>query len=50
MGNFLGFFEDLNGDFKSLFHGTQNIDGQVNYHLFNLGLKFKTICSCFQTS
>lgn len=24
------FFEDLNGDFRDLFHGTQNIDGQVN--------------------
>ena len=23
------FFEDLNGDFRYLFHGTQNIDGQV---------------------
>ena len=23
------FFEDLNGDFRDLFHGTQNIDGQV---------------------
>ena len=24
------FFEDLNGDFRDLFHGTQNIDGQVH--------------------
>ena len=23
------FFEDLNGDFRDLFHGTQNINGQV---------------------
>ena len=23
------FFEDLNGDFRDLFHGTQNIDEQV---------------------
>lgn len=23
------FFEDLNGDFRDLFHGTQNNDGQV---------------------
>lgn len=23
------FFEDLNGDFRDLFHGTQNIDGQI---------------------
>ena len=26
------FFEDLNGDFRDLFHGTQNIDGQVFLH------------------
>ena len=26
------FFEDLNGDFHDLFHGTQNIDGQVFIH------------------
>jgi len=23
------FFEDLNGDFRDLFHGTQNINGQI---------------------
>lgn len=23
------FFEDLNGDFRDFFHGTQNINGQV---------------------
>ena len=26
------FFEDLNGDFRDLFHGTQNINGQVRIH------------------
>lgn len=24
------FFKDLNGDFQDLFHGTQNIDGQLH--------------------
>lgn len=24
------FFEDLNGDFRDLFHGTQNVNGQVH--------------------
>jgi len=32
------FFEDLNGDFHDLFHGTQNIDGQVFLHTLNTPL------------
>ena len=27
------FFEDLNGDFRDLFHGTQNVNGQVHIHV-----------------
>lgn len=29
------FFEDLNRDFRDLFHGTQNIDGQVCVIIIN---------------
>lgn len=31
------FHEDLNGDFGDLFHGSQNIDGQVNTVYNNFG-------------
>ena len=36
------FFEDLNGDFRDLFHGTQNIDGQVGITFVKV---FGVICS-----
>ena len=32
------FFEDLNGDFHDLFHGTQNIDGQVHVIIMTVNI------------
>ncbi len=45
------FFEDLNGDFSDLFHGTQNIDGQVNtvYSIF-IYKHANTLCLFLQYS
>lgn len=38
------FFEDLNGDFRDLFHGTQNIDGQVGLvHIMLYSSMFNSI-------
>lgn len=40
------FFEDLNGDFRDLFHGTQNIDRQVSSLLI---LQCNTYCYTLQS-
>lgn len=42
------FFEDLNGYFRDLFHGTQNIDGQVNTFFCYIPVIHKNFqnCSC----
>ena len=34
------FFEDLNGDFRDLFHGTQNIDAQVKCFTLKVVLRY----------